>query len=230
MDAPDIVTQADLALLNAKIDRLTFMMETQQRRAQMMDELRDDMVPIVNHMIKISIDELAEIGAEFQLEDLLFLIKRLLRDTHMLIDTLNSLEALHGLKDEVQLLGQQVFNQTVENLEKMEQAGYFSFARGGMYIAERVVEEFDEQDVRALGDNIVLILNTIKDMTQPEIMHFIRNTLLLAEKEIEKPVDTSVSSLLGQMRDPEVRRGLALTMRVLKAIGSQTGAPQAAPA
>ena len=27
-----------------------------------------------------------------------------------------------------------------------------------------------------LGDNVVLILNTVKDMTQPEIMNFVRNT------------------------------------------------------
>lgn len=223
MDLTAPATQADLALLNDKIDRLTALMEDQQRRAQMMEDLRDDMLPIVNHMVKISIDELAEIGSEFQLEDLLYLLKRLLRDTHMLVDTLNSLEALHGLKDEAQLMGQQVFNQVIEQLEALEQAGYFAFARGGMYVAERVVAEFNEQDVRDLGDNIVLILNTVKDMTQPEVMHFVRSTLLLAEKEIEKPVDTSLRSLLGQMRDPQVRRGLALTMRVLKAVGSQAG-------
>lgn len=221
MDVSVPVTQADLDVLNRKIDRLTDLMEEQQRRGQAMDELKADMVPIVNHMIKLSIDELAEIGNEFQFEDLLYLVKHLLRDTQLLVSTLDQLEALHDLADEAQILGKQMFNQVVDQLETMEQAGYFEFARGGMYVMERVVNEFGEEDVRALGDNIVLILNTVKDMTQPEIMHFIRNTMLLAEKEIEKPVDISYGSLLGQMRDPEVRHGLALTMRVLKAIGSQ---------
>ena len=46
-----------------------------------MDELRRDLMPIANQMIKLTIDELAEIGSEFQAEDLLFLLKRLLRDT-----------------------------------------------------------------------------------------------------------------------------------------------------
>lgn len=221
MDVAVPVTQADLEILNNKIDRLTDLMEEQQRRGQAMDELKADMVPIVNHMIKLSIDELAEIGNEFQFEDLLYLVKHLLRDTQLLVSTLDQLEALHDFADEAQILGKQMFNQVVDQLETMEQAGYFEFARGGMYVMERVVSEFGEEDVRALGDNIVLILNTIKDMTQPEIMHFIRNTLLLAEKEIEKPVDISYRSLLTQMRDPEVRHGLALTMRVLKAVGSQ---------
>jgi uncharacterized protein YjgD (DUF1641 family) len=86
---------------------------------------------------------------------------------------------------------------------------------------DTVVTSFTEEDVNRLGDNIVLILNTVKDMTQPEIMTFVRNTLMVAEKEIEKPVDNSYMALIRQMRDPAVRRGLALTMRVMHVIGSQ---------
>jgi len=41
------------------------------------------------------------------------------------------------------------------------------------------------------------------------------------ELEVEKPVNTSLPALLGQMRDPNVRRGLVLTMRALRVIGAQ---------
>ena len=68
---------------------------------------------------------------------------------------------------------------------------------------------------------MVLILNTVKDMTQPEIMNFVRNTFLVAESDIDQPVDISYTSLFRQMRDPETRRGLALTLRVLQVIGAQ---------
>ena len=33
-----------------------------------------------------------------------------------------------------------------------------------------MVTSFGEDDVAALGDNVVLILNTLKEMTQPEVM------------------------------------------------------------
>jgi uncharacterized protein YjgD (DUF1641 family) len=95
--------------------------------------------------------------------------------------------------------------------------------RGGKSIVDNVVTSFTEDDVQRLGDNVVLMLNTVKDMTQPEILNFVRNTLLVAEKEIEKPVDISTLGLLRQMQDPAVRRGLALTMRVMHVIGSQAG-------
>jgi uncharacterized protein YjgD (DUF1641 family) len=208
----------------ALVEKLDFMVqqsEEQRRSRQELEELKGDLLPIANHVIKLSIDELAEIGTEFQAEDLIFVLKRLLRDTKMLGEGLGRLESMMELFDETQDIGKQVFNQTVETLDQMERKGYFAFARGGWRMVERIVDEFSEDDVHALGDNIVLILNTVKDMTQPEIMHFVRNTLMVAEREIEQPVDVSYLGLLKQMREPEVRRGLALTMRVLHVIGAQ---------
>ena len=172
-------------------------------------------------MIKLSIDELAEVGSDFQLEDLLYLVKRLLRDTQLITGLLDRLESTVELVDEVQRVGKQAFNQAVVSLDRMEQDGYFAFARGSKRILDQIVTEFSEEDINALGDNIVLILNTVKDMTQPEIMNFVRNTLLVAEQEIDKPIDISYSGLLRQMRDPAVRRGLALTMRVMHVIGAE---------
>jgi uncharacterized protein YjgD (DUF1641 family) len=108
----------------------------------------------------------------------------------------------------------------------MESKGYFHFVRGGVQLADNVVTSFTEEDIRRLGENVVLILNTVKDMTQPEILHFIRSTLMVAEREVQKPVDASVLGLVRQMSDPAVRRGLALTMRVLHVVGGQTPAPR----
>lgn len=207
--------------IHQKLDYLVIKMEDYWRRQEEMEELKNDLIPVANHMIKLSIDELAEIGSEFQLEDLLFLLKRLLRDTHLLVDLLTRVESMADLFDEIVPIGNQAFNQTVELLDRLERQGYFAFAKASWNIVERIVSEFSEEDVNALGDNIVLILNTVKEMTQPEIMNFVRNTLLIAEQEVDKPVDTSYRGLLRQMQDPAVRRGLALTMRVLHVVGSQ---------
>jgi uncharacterized protein YjgD (DUF1641 family) len=125
------------------------------------------------------------------------------------------------LLDTISPIADEAFGKAVDTLTDLEHKGYFTFARGGRHILDNVVTSFTEEDVNRLGDNVVLILNTVKDMTQPEIMNFVRNTLLVAEQEVEKPVDISYTGLLRQMRDPEVRRGLALTMRVLHVVGSQ---------
>ncbi len=213
-----------LAAVEDKLDFIISQLELQQRRQQELEELKNDLLPIANHMVKLSIDELAEIGSDFQLEDLFFLIKRLLRDTHMLVGILNQVESTIELVDESKLIGKQVFNQAVLKLDQLEQDGYFAFARSGLTIVERIVAEFSQEDVEALGENIVTILKTVRNLTQPEIMNLTNNAL---EAIKDTPVPESSISTLGlikELSDPQVRRGLARLLNMVKAIAEQ---PQA---
>jgi len=139
----------DLTLLHQKIDLLTNQVaflttqaEEQQRRQQSFDELKADMIPIGNHLIKLTIEELAEIGDEFQVEDLMYLLKRVLRNTNLIMEMFDRLEAFMGIANEAEILGKQVFNYVVEELNRLERDGYFGFAREGLKVAERVVTEF----------------------------------------------------------------------------------------
>jgi len=219
------------AELNAKIDALTAQVVYLSEQAHLAERLRQeraelvrDVTPIADQAFHLAIEQLEEVQEYVDLADLLRLVKRLLRNTRNLERMLDQLEAVSGLADTLGPLGDQAFEKSVQALGEMERKGYFAFARGGAHILDTLVTSFSEEDVRRLGDNVVLIANTVKDMTQPEILGFVRNTLLLAEQELEQPLDTSTLGLLRQMGDPRVRRGLALTLRVLQAIGAQAGA------
>jgi uncharacterized protein YjgD (DUF1641 family) len=190
-------------------------------------ELMRDLTPIANDGFRLVTEQLEEVQEYVDLSDLLRLLKRLLRNGRNFETMLDQLESVMDLMQTVVPLSDQAFSRSVDLLSEAERKGYFAFARGGLQIADNVVTSFTEDDVRKLGDNVVLMLNVVKDMTQPEILTFLRNTLMVAEKEIEKPVNTSLLGLMGQMRDPAVRRGLALTMRVLHVVGAQA-APAAA--
>ncbi len=221
----------DLSALHTKIDLLTTQvgylteqLEEQRKRQRELVELKQDMVPIVNHMIKLSIDELAEIGNDFQAEDLLYLLKRMLRNTNNLVLLLERLEGLMGMADETKLLGRQVFNQTVEALDEMEQKGYFAFARGMGYVTERIISEFGEEDVQALGDNIVTILTTVRNMTQPEVLGLANNMVGAMHEEPEEK-DLSTWQLLRELSDPKVRKGMARMLNLVKAMADQPGPP-----
>ena len=220
--------QQTLMDLNSKIDALTTQVAylTEQtrlaeRQRQERAELMQDLLPIANDAYGLITAQLEDVQQYVAPEDLLRLVKQLLRNGPMLEKLLGQLESLADLVESVGPLSNDVFAQAVTTLQGMEQRGYFTFAKGGAQIADTIVTSFGEEDVKRLGDNVVLILNTVKDMTQPEIMGFVRNFVANVELEVEKPVNTSLPALLGQMRDPNVRRGLVLTMRVLRVIGAQ---------
>jgi uncharacterized protein YjgD (DUF1641 family) len=208
-------------LMLEKLDYLTQQYEERLRRQDELNELKQDLVPIANHMIKLSIDELAEIGTDFQAEDLLFLIKRLLRDTHLLVGLLDRLESVVELADETSRIGQQVFNQAVYSLDRLEREGYFTFAQGGWRIVERIVNEFSEEDIDALGENIVTILTTVRNLTQPEIMNMTNSALNAIQDEPAPAGDVSMWALLRDLNDPKVRKGMARLMNMLKVIADQ---------
>ena len=228
MDQP--LAAPDLAALGHKLDLLTTQVQylTEQarlasRRHEDRAELIHDVMPSVNDAFTIATDQLEEVQDYVDLTDLLRLLKRLLRNARNIDKMLDQLESLTDLAQTVGPLSDSALAKATDVLQTAEQRGYFAFAKGGAYVADNVVSSFGEEDVKRLGDNVVLILNTIKDVTQPEILGFVRGLISESEVRVAQPVNTSLRALLSQMRDPDVRRGLALTMRVLGVVGAQAG-------
>ena len=218
----------EIVEMNRKIDTLTVQLSYLTEQAQIAERQREDraelvrdLTPIANQAFQMTIEQLEEVQEYIDLNDVLRLVKRLMRNGRNFEKLIDQMESIADLIDTLGPLSDEAFSKTIATLADLEQKGYFTFARGSRRILDNIVTSFSADDVDRLGDNVVLILNTVKEMTQPEIMNFVRNTLIIAEQEIEKPVDTSMLGLVRQMQDPAVRRGLALTMRVLHVVGSQ---------
>ncbi len=211
--------------LSEQVEYLTEQARQAERARQEREELIHDLSPVLRGAYESLAHQLEATQPHFTAEDLLHLLTRLLRNVRNLEPLLEQLESLADLAEVLTPLSREVFHKLVSALDELDRKGYFVFAKGGLRIVDNIVTSFTEDDVRALGDNIALILRTVKDMTQPEIMQFLRSTVHLAEKEAETPVDISYRALLRQLRDPHVRRGLAIALRVLSNIGT---APQTA--
>jgi uncharacterized protein YjgD (DUF1641 family) len=208
-------------LLTGQVQYLTEQAQTAERQRQEWAELMRDLTPIVNDAFRMTTEQLEEVQEYIDLGDLLRLLKRLLRNGRNIESMLDQLESLMDLVQTVGPLTDSVFSRAVDLLAVAEQKGYFVFAKGGMQIVDNIVTCFGEEDVKQLGDNIVPMVQIGKSMMQPGVMSFVKNTISAVEKEMEAPVDISYRALFGQMRDPNVRRGLVLTLRILRALGVQ---------
>ena len=211
-----------LVELNQKVDVLTtqiaFLTEEaqlQRRNRQDWDELKNDLTPVANEVYQLTVRQLDEIESYVQLEDILRVTKRLVRNTRNLEEALDQLESFSDLAREMGPLSDEIMLTVMTRLSEMEEKGYFSFIQGGMAIMDEVVSNFTEEDVQQLGENIVLILQTVKEMTQPEIMTLMRTSAnVLLDEEV--PEKVSMLDIVRQMNDPDVRRGLSKTLNILK--------------
>jgi len=221
MDSSTLDLTQKLDLLSTQVAYLTEQAQISARAREERQELFDTLMPIASDGMRLVENELEDVQAYLNPQDLIRLMKKAVRNLAIfegLLDQMSSVNDLIGISAQISKEG---VDKASEIFGKLEQKGYFQFAQSGARMVDNIVTSFSPEDADKLGDNIVLILNTVKDMTQPEIMSFVRNTLQVAEREVEKPVNTSLGAILGQLNDPAVRRGLALTLRVLRVIGQQ---------
>jgi len=221
MDLANAELTQKIDLLTAQVAYLTEQARIAEQARQAREELMESMLPVAKDAMRLASEQMEEVQEYLDPQDLVRLLKKLVRHTPQMEMLLDQLDSMTDLLDVARPMAREGLDKATTVMNELERKGYFVFAQGGMRMMDNVVTSFNEEDVNRLGDNIVLILNTIKDMTQPEILNFLRNTLLVASREVEKPVSTSFLDLYRQMQDPSVRRGLGLTMRVLKVIGDQ---------
>ncbi len=128
-----------------------------------------------------------------------------------------SLEKLTELTSELSALGGDAFMAATERLAEADRRGYFEFVRAAAGVADRIVTGYETEDVEALGENVVLILDAVKEMTQPEVMAMLQRTAhTVAEQE---PREVSLFGLVRETRDPQVKRGLGRLVALLRSLG-----------
>jgi uncharacterized protein YjgD (DUF1641 family) len=219
---------ASLQELNQKIDLLTAQVSYLSEQARVAErerleraELVRDVTPLANQAFSLVVEQLEEVQEYIDLSDLLRLFKRLLRNGRNLEKMLDQLESLADLLATVSPLADDAFGKVVDLMASLEAKGYFTFARGGGNLMDHLVASFSEEDLNRIGDSLPQIANLVKDLAQPEILDFAQNTMVEVKQELGKPVDVSYIGLMRQMRNPDVRRGLALTLRLMQVIGAQ---------
>lgn len=227
----DLMTQSMLAL-GRQVNFLLEQADNNRRRLQSLDDLLADLSPVVKDMYCAAEEQLEQMQQFVQLEDVLALAKRLARNTRNFNELLDYLESAQDFVRDAAPLTKEMMTEATDTLSTLESKGYFGFVRQGAYVVDQVVTSFSEDDVKQLGDNVVLILNTVKALTQPEMMNLVNGLTqgwheAGAEAETGK-LDTSLLGLMRQLRDPEVRRGLAITLATLRRVSRQ--APARPPA
>lgn len=216
--------------LEAKIDALTdqvaFLAEEARlarQRREMWTELQQDVMPIAGDVLQVVERELSELSTDVTVADVADLVRRFVRVAPILDRYLNYLEILSELLSDMTPLTEHAMDVATDRLVNLDQKGYFSFAKSGLHVVDRIVTGFSEEDVEALGDNVVLILETVKEMTQPDVMAVLYRMIEAihrqqAQMELEPDDPPSLFQLLRRMRDPEIRRGLGRALNTLSAV------------
>jgi len=218
-----IDVQEQINAINRKLDIVLEEITIQRQKRQEVEDLVTDLSIIGKDMFKASVDELDHAGVELDTEALKSLVFRLMRNVGTLNDLMEMIESATDLAKDAAPIVHQLGLQGINQMNDLEKNGYFEFFKELFTIVDNVVKHFSKEDVRLLAENVVTILETIKNLTQPEMLDAMNNAVNIYKKiETRDIQEYSLWKAFKEMRSPEMRKGIGFMITFLKNIADDS--------
>lgn len=208
--------------INRKLDLLLEEQQIQRQKRLEIEDLVKDVSIIGNDFVKSSVIELEKAGVELDGEALKSLIFRMIRNIGTINEMFEMLESGSDLLKDVGPIIHQMGLDGIHKMNEFEQKGYFTFIRESALIFENIVSNFSTEDVRLLAENIVTILQTLKNLTQPDMMHALNNAVNVYKNlDAENVKEVSMWRMIREMNSPEMKRGIGFMLTFMKNISKE---------
>ena len=211
----DIQKQIDE--INGKLDEILVCATQQRLRSARLDDLVSDLSIIGKDAFSSTVTELDKQGIELNVDDIKHLAFKLIKNVDKFTDVVTTFESAHDLLKDLGPVAREVIIDVIKKLHELEQKGYFEFFREVGNVFDNIITHYSTEDVRLLADNIVTILDTIKNLTQPEMLQAMNNAVYIYQKlDIEDIPEYSMWKAMKEMRTPEMKKGIGFMITFLK--------------
>lgn len=218
-DAP---TRAEFDRLDRKLDLILENLEERRAHTERLDDLLADASIITKDFSALATRELDNAGVEISDGLTGELALKVLRNLHHFSELMDMLENVSDLGKDVGLIFNSAVMDAAGKLEALDRKGYFRFMAELGPVADRVVEHFTEEDLRDLSDNVVNILETVKRITQPDMMEAVNNAIVIFRNvETQDIPSMSLFRVVRELNSPEAKKGLGFLITFLKNLGAQ---------
>jgi uncharacterized protein YjgD (DUF1641 family) len=218
MNATDSTALAErLDALDRKLDLVLTEVEEVRRIRREVEELKDDLARIGKDAFSTAVAEMEEVAPFVDTGDITALLKRLVRNTNNLNELLVQVESARELLNDATPLGRQLFSDGLAKLDELDRKGYFAMGREVVRALDNVVTHFSPEDARRLADNIVVMMETFKNLTQPEMLLAVNNAMEIYRKlDFAKMEEVSLWRAFRELNKPEMRRALGFLLSFLR--------------
>jgi len=210
-------TSKQIAELNQKVDTILEYVNQQRLKSQAVDDLVADasiigkdvydstVKALDDHEVVLDPDQLRELGIR---------VAQNVGNFNTLLDTLGS--AMDLMKD-VGPIANEVIIDTTKKLHEFEQKGYFEFLMEFGQVIDNVVTHYSKEDVRLLADNVVTIMDTVKNLTQPDVLKSIDTAVkVFSSMETEDIPEYSIFRVIREINKPEMKKAWGFLFTFLK--------------
>lgn len=210
-----------------RLDQLKHEIAPVAASARSLQELREELAPRVNEAVKALIIELADIEADFQLEDLLFLIKKVLRNVRNMTFSLDQLKNIIDFVLTAEPLFKSTVPQVILYLDDLERKGVFNLLASLLDVTQKIAGTYTTEDMQQIGDGLVKLLGIVKKLTTPEALEFLDKAAEVPSRvDLSRAKSAGPFSMLWACGSKDVKEGLGVLLELTKGLGSLKGQPQ----
>ena len=212
-------SEVNLVELNQKVDLILEYVNQQRLKSEAIDDLISDFSIVGKDVFDTTVKALDDSKVEIYPEELQEMGIRLIRNVRNINIVLDFLESMTDLAQDVTPIANEVIIDATKKLHEFEQKGYFEFIKETGKIIDNIVTHYNTEDVKALADNIVTIMETVKSLTQPEMMKSMNNALTLFGKiDFERAPKYSMFKLIREMRSAEMKKAMGFVVTLMKSL------------
>ena len=213
----DINMQEQINEINQKLDLVLTEVNAQRLKREELGDLMADLTIIGNDVFTSTVQTLDKAGVELDYDALENLLIRFVRNIGTFNEMFEMLESGNDLMKDLGPIVQQVGLDAIQKMAEFEEKGYFAFFGEAVKIMDNVVDHFSPEDVTALADNVVTILETVKGMTQPDMLEAMNNGLLVYKSMETKDIkEYSLWKAFRAMNSPEMKRSLGFMITFMQ--------------
>lgn len=203
--------------INRKLDLLLDYMHEQKLKSSAVDDLVSDLSIIGKDVYDTAVVELETRQVQMDPDEIKLLMIKLVKNVPTFIQMIDMLESMMDLVKDATPMVNEIIIDFTKKLHEFEQKGYFEFAKETGKVIDKVVTHYSPKDISDLSDNVVTILDTVKNLTQPDMLKAINNALrVFNSMEMDKLPEYSIWRVMKEMNSPEMKKGMAFMVTFLK--------------
>ena len=215
MDEKNIQTQINE--LNTKVDLILDYVNQQRLKSGAVDDLISDVSIIGKDVYDSVVLELDNQSVEIDPEELQMLGIKLIKNVKNFNTLLDLLESITDFAKDASPIVNEILIDFTKKINVLEQKGYFEFFVEISKVLDNIITKLSPKDIKQLADNVGIILEIVKNFSQPEILNLLNKSLLtfnnVAKEDIPK---YSMWKLFKEMRSSEMKQTLGFALTFIK--------------
>jgi uncharacterized protein YjgD (DUF1641 family) len=218
-------------LILERLDRIETQLAPLTETAGSVKELRDDLIPLSAQAFKLMINELEDIESGFQLEDLLDMIKTVMRSVKTITFSLKQMQNIVDFVTTIEPLLRSSIPQIINYLDDLEQRGVLRMFTAMLDVRAKIASVYTAEDIDKIGDGAVALLGLAQKLSDPQAIAFLEKMAEMPSRvDLTQSKDVGPFGLISAASSKEVKQGLGVMIELTKAMGKLKGNGGAAPA